>query len=64
MGHWGLPGMRERVVQLNGNIRFKSQGGIGTTVEIKIPASRAYRRKQSRLPRWFSLVGENDGYLE
>jgi ligand-binding sensor domain-containing protein/two-component sensor histidine kinase len=64
MGHWGLPGMRERVAQLNGNIRFKSQGGIGTTVEVKIPASRAYRRKQFRLPRWLSLMGENDGYLE
>lgn len=63
-GHWGLPGMRERVAQLNGNIRFESQQGMGTTVEVKIPAHRAYRRKQFRLPRWLSLTSGNNGYVE
>jgi signal transduction histidine kinase len=63
-GHWGLPGMRERVAQLNGNIRFESRHGIGTTVEVKIPAHRAYRRRQVRLSRWLSLIGDNDRYLE
>jgi signal transduction histidine kinase/ligand-binding sensor domain-containing protein len=58
-GHWGLPGMRERVAQLNGNIRFESLRGMGTTVEIKIPAHRAYPRKQFRLPRWLSVIGKN-----
>jgi len=51
--HWGLPGMRERVAHLNGTIRFESQQGTGTTVEVRIPANRAYRRKQFRLPQWW-----------
>jgi signal transduction histidine kinase len=59
-----LPGMRERVAQLHGNIRFESRHGMGTTVEVKIPAHRAYRRKQFHLPRWLSLMGDNDRYLE
>jgi signal transduction histidine kinase len=64
VGHWGLPGMRERVARLNGNIRFESRQGMGTTVEVKIPAHRAYRSKQFRLPRWLSLFGNNDRYVE
>jgi len=63
-GHWGLPGMRERVAQLKGNVRFESRQGIGTTVEVTIPANRAYRRNRFRLPRWISLINENDGYFE
>jgi signal transduction histidine kinase len=63
-GHWGLPGMRERVAQLNGNIRFESLGGMGTTVEIKIPAHKAYPRKRFRLRRWLSLIGEDDGDIK
>jgi signal transduction histidine kinase len=63
-GHWGLPGMRERVARLNGNIRFESRQAMGTTVEVKIPAYRAYRRKQFPLPRWLSLVGDKDRYIE
>jgi signal transduction histidine kinase/ligand-binding sensor domain-containing protein len=63
-GHWGLPGMRERVARLNGNIRFESRQAMGTTVEVKIPAYRAYRRKQFRLPRWLSLIGDKDRYME
>jgi signal transduction histidine kinase len=63
-GHWGLPGMRERVAQLNGNIRFESVQGMGTTVEIKIPAHRAYQRKRFRLTRWLSLIGVNDRDLQ
>jgi signal transduction histidine kinase/ligand-binding sensor domain-containing protein len=51
-GHWGLPGMRERVAHLNGAIRFENQPGTGTTVEVRIPANRAYRRPRFRLPRW------------
>jgi signal transduction histidine kinase/ligand-binding sensor domain-containing protein len=63
-GHWGLPGMRERVARLHGNIRFESRQGMGTTVEVKIPANRAYRTKQYRLPRWLSMIRNNDRDLE
>ena len=63
-GHWGLPGMRERVAQLHGNIRFESRHGIGTTVEVKIPAHRAYRHRRVRLSGWLTLLGDNDRYLE
>jgi signal transduction histidine kinase/ligand-binding sensor domain-containing protein len=64
VGHWGLPGMRERIAQLNGNIRFESWQGMGTTVEVRIPAHRAYKRRQFRLPHWLSLTGDHDRYLE
>jgi signal transduction histidine kinase/ligand-binding sensor domain-containing protein len=60
-GHWGLPGMRERVAHLNGNVRFESQQGTGTTIEVRIPAHRAYRRKQFRWPQWTSPIGGDDG---
>jgi signal transduction histidine kinase len=33
----GLKNMRSRVADINGEITFKSQSGIGTTVHVKIP---------------------------
>jgi signal transduction histidine kinase len=43
-GHWGLQGMRERTRQVGGSLEILSEGGSGTMVELKIPASRAYAR--------------------
>jgi signal transduction histidine kinase len=37
-GHWGLPGMRERVKHLGGKMRIESARDQGTTITIIIPA--------------------------
>jgi signal transduction histidine kinase/ligand-binding sensor domain-containing protein len=42
-GHWGLTGMRERVSHIGGEIDLWSELGAGTEVELRIPASIAYR---------------------
>lgn len=41
-GHWGLQGMRERAQQIGARLEFWSQAGIGTEVDLSIPASIAY----------------------
>ena len=43
-GHWGLQGMRERTRQVGGSLEIRSAEGAGTSVELGIPASRAYAR--------------------
>jgi signal transduction histidine kinase len=43
-GHWGLQGMRERARQLGGSLEIVSAGNSGTTVELGIPALRAYAK--------------------
>lgn len=41
-GHWGLTGMRERAARIGGRLTIESQASIGTTIRLRIPASRAY----------------------
>ncbi|HEY2676662.1 MAG TPA: two-component regulator propeller domain-containing protein [Steroidobacteraceae bacterium] len=41
-GHWGLPGMRERVKTLGGDLKVSSEGNAGTEIELRIPADFAY----------------------
>jgi signal transduction histidine kinase len=42
VGHWGLPGMRERAKQVGAQLDVWSKLGAGTEVELKIPGSIAY----------------------
>jgi ligand-binding sensor domain-containing protein/signal transduction histidine kinase len=42
VGHWGLPGMRERAESLGAHMAVWSESGAGTEVELTIPASVAY----------------------
>jgi signal transduction histidine kinase len=42
MGHYGLPGMRERVKLIGGKLTIWSEIGAGTEVELLIPANTAY----------------------
>jgi signal transduction histidine kinase/ligand-binding sensor domain-containing protein len=53
-GHYGLPGMRERVSRIGGRMDLWSRVGGGTEIEIRIPGAIAYRHRerQSGL-RWF-----------
>ena len=47
-GHWGLPGMRERAEQIGAQLDMWSEGGAGTEVELRIPASIAYGTSPGR----------------
>ena len=42
VGHWGLPGIRERARQIGARLEFWSETGAGTEVELTVPASIAY----------------------
>jgi signal transduction histidine kinase/ligand-binding sensor domain-containing protein len=41
-GHFGLPGMRERAEVVGGKLTVWSAQGLGTEVDLTVPASRAY----------------------
>lgn len=45
-GHWGLAGMRERAHAIRAEFNIWSREAAGTEVELVIPASIAYPRKQ------------------
>jgi ligand-binding sensor domain-containing protein/signal transduction histidine kinase len=41
-GHWGLRGARERAERIGAQLDFWSEAGVGTEVELTVPASVAY----------------------
>jgi signal transduction histidine kinase/ligand-binding sensor domain-containing protein len=43
-GHWGLAGMHERAKKIGAHMTIASHSGIGTHIELIIPAAIAYRR--------------------
>jgi signal transduction histidine kinase len=47
-GHWGLPGVRERVKRIGAQLRLWSEPGAGTEAELTIPARIAYRTVHRR----------------
>ncbi len=50
LGHFGLPGIRERAQRIGAGLEFWSEAGAGTEVELTVPASIAYqpRKKDAR----------------
>jgi signal transduction histidine kinase len=48
-GHWGLPGMRERVLEFGGKLAVWSRCNAGTEIELKIDARIAYVRRPKAL---------------
>ncbi len=42
VGHWGLPGMRERAAKLGGQVNIWSRPKAGTEIELRVPAVAAY----------------------
>ena len=42
VGHWGLPGMRERAKQMGAQLNLWTEAGAGTEVELIVPAAVAY----------------------
>jgi signal transduction histidine kinase len=54
-GHWGLVGMRERALKIDGRLELRSIPQAGTTVELRVPARVAYLRPKTiaeRLRGW------------
>jgi len=47
-GHWGLPGIRERAERIGSSLKFWSEAGAGTEVELTIPAALAYEKQRDR----------------
>jgi signal transduction histidine kinase/ligand-binding sensor domain-containing protein len=43
-GHWGLPGMRERIESFGGHLHICSEANAGTEVELRISARFAYEQ--------------------
>lgn len=46
-GHWGLTGMRERADRLRARIHIWSKPGVGTEIELSVPAQIAFQYPQS-----------------
>jgi nitrate/nitrite-specific signal transduction histidine kinase len=51
-GHFGLPGMRERAERVGGRLDVWSEVGVGTEVDVSIPAAKAYAAARRRA--WWS----------
>ena len=60
VGHYGLPGMRERAKIAGGKLTVWSEVGAGTEVELEIPAGTAYAKAPRR--SWLSekLAGKGE----
>ena len=54
-GHFGIRGMRERAELVGGHLEVWSRAGLGTEVELTIPAAAAYATRRGRsLSSWFA----------
>jgi signal transduction histidine kinase/ligand-binding sensor domain-containing protein len=51
-GHFGLPGMRERADLVGAHLTVWSEVGLGTEVELTIPAAAAYATPRGRARSW------------
>ena len=52
-GHFGLPGMRERAELVGGHLDVWSEVGVGTEIDLTIPAAKAYATARARRrARW------------
>ena len=47
-GHYGLPGMRERVTGIGGQMDLWSRDGAGTELEVRVPGAIAYRQRDPK----------------
>jgi signal transduction histidine kinase len=55
-GHFGLRGMPERAALIGGKLAVWSEAGVGTEVELRVPATAIYAtfRRRSWLSRLFA----------
>ena len=47
-GHYGLPGLQERAKLISGQLRVRSDPGVGTEIVVSIPASAVYAASGGR----------------
>ena len=59
-GHWGLTGMKERAKRLRGHLNVWSKPGVGTEVELTVPAHVAFEPGPSWGP--FRKMGRETRY--
>jgi signal transduction histidine kinase len=52
-GHFGLPGMRERAELVGGHLDVWSDVGVGTEIDLTIPAAKAYATARARRRAWW-----------
>ena len=57
-GHWGLIGIRERAKRMAAQLDFWSEAGLGTEVQLTLPASVAY--EISRAGNEFKPIPQDD----
>jgi nitrate/nitrite-specific signal transduction histidine kinase len=55
-GHFGLPGMRERAAIVKGQLDVRSVPGVGTEIELRVPAAIAYSTS-ARHAWWPRILG-------
>jgi PAS domain S-box-containing protein len=48
-GHWGLIGIRERAKRMTAQLDFYSEAGVGTEVQLTLPASVAYEMSAAKV---------------
>jgi signal transduction histidine kinase/ligand-binding sensor domain-containing protein len=61
-GHWGLPGIRERAERIGARLEFWSESGVGTEVELSVPAAMAFEKQRNgHRSRLFHWGGSNGG---
>jgi PAS domain S-box-containing protein len=57
-GHWGLIGIRERAKRMGAQLDFGSQPGVGTEVQLTVPASVAYEPSPAE-PGWNPVLQDD-----
>lgn len=55
-GHWGLSGMRERANGIGAELNIWSRPGLGTEVELKLPAAAQVRSPAQDWRRWLAAL--------
>jgi signal transduction histidine kinase/ligand-binding sensor domain-containing protein len=63
VGHWGLAGMRERAQRISGTLVMHGKEGVGTEVELKIPASAAYIGSEDPLKKVLRVIATSSVWL-
>ena len=57
VGHWGLPGVRERAETIGARLDLWSKPGTGTEVQLTVPGTVAYETSNSSRFRLFRRAG-------
>lgn len=63
IGHWGLSGMRERAQKIGGQLTIWSSSGMGTEIDLMIPAKVAHLQKGKLLRRYIRLGTNQQGEI-